>query len=242
MKGSLMFLGKRKTLGLMVLAMLFVVVGVTSAKAGTILFSDDFSSGASSLWQPKVGNWVVENGVYYENQYGRYSGNPGNWTYLNLPSALPDNFTLSVDIGNLCDGGIYLRTDSSHSNGILLVTGGWGHTGTGLYWHEFYNGNATGAVNRVEGNPAQGASGTLTIEVAGNVYAASWNGELITTLTAESPYNFLGGSIGLYSWSSQTFDNVALTTSAPVPLPSAFLLLAPGLAGLAAMRRKLGKD
>ncbi len=242
MKRWLMFLGKMKPFGLLAFALLVVAVGATNAKAETVLFSDDFSSGASSLWQPKVGNWVVENGVYYENQYGKYSGNPGNWTYLNLSSALPETFTLSVDIGNVCDGGIYLRTDSTHSNGILLVTGGYNHSGTGLYWHEVVNGNYTGAVNRVEGNPVQGASGTLTVEVAGNVYAAYWNGELITTLTADSPYDFTGGSIGLYSWSSQTFDNVKITTASAVPLPSAFLLLGPGLAGLAVIRRKLGKQ
>ncbi len=64
------------------------------------------------------------------------------------------------------------------------------------------------------------------------------------TATAGSPY--LGEPLAItISWGGgqSDLDNVRLDgpASAPVPLPSAFLLLSPGLVGLAAIRRRFRK-
>src|SRR5258708_29308281 len=103
----------RTTLGLAT-AILSVATG---AQAG-VFFSDDFNSGASALWGNQSGSWTASGGVYRA-----HNGYPVNC------NALPFNLTdyeINLDINSVADGGIWLRTDGTGQNGILLVTRGAG--------------------------------------------------------------------------------------------------------------------
>jgi streptogramin lyase len=72
--------------------------------------------------------------------------------YSDLSYALGD-FSVDVDVNNLQDGGIWLRSsfDSGSESGLLLVTGGFGGSGTGLYWHTVQSGSYSGTLNPVAG-------------------------------------------------------------------------------------------
>lgn len=90
-------------------------IGSLSAQ---VIFSDNFNSGPSPSWGNERGNWAASGGVYGAQSP---TNNPPDFT--SLPFNLT-NFTLDVDINQISDGGIWLRTDAAGLNGILLVTGG----------------------------------------------------------------------------------------------------------------------
>ncbi|MHC4696266.1 MAG: CARDB domain-containing protein, partial [Planctomycetota bacterium] len=164
---------------------------------GLLPFFDDFESGASHLWGNERGSWIAEGGVYFAQI-------PGNAppTYSSLRFALTD-FAIEVDINGTVDGGLWLRADSNYS-GVLLVT-----KGTGLYWHTMQNGQPGPMLNPVNGLFPAGGDIHVRVEVIGETYAAFLNGGTtpVTTLTTSL---FPSGRVGLYDYSSQTFDNVYL--------------------------------
>lgn len=177
------------------------------------IFTDDFSAGASPLWSNTRGNWVVANGSYTAQQP---SNNP--LTFSGLPFQLKD-FVLSVDINDVADGGIWLRCTPDAQNGVLLVTGGngWGSgdragaAGRSLYWHVLQNGVAGPKLNEIfDVITSPGVQDIrLTIRVEGDVYAVHVNHaqEPVAVLTNAL---FVSGGVGVYDFSEQTFDNVAL--------------------------------
>ena len=179
--------------------------------AGTAVFSDSFDSVPSSLWGNEVGNWAVSDGVYFAQE-----GSNSPATYTSLPYELTD-FSIEMDINNLQDGGVWLRSSGSGgtpTDGVMLVTGGYGGTGTGLYWHTYTNGSYSGVLNEVTGLFTPGVSDVhLRITVVGDTYQVFVNGSTTpaTTLTT-SPGQFSSGRIGLYDWIGQTFDNVTVTS------------------------------
>jgi hypothetical protein len=184
------------------------------ASAQVVLFSDDFAAGASPLWGNEVGSWVAAGGVYTAQLP---SNSPP--TYSGLPFAL-GFFTFDVDINNVQDGGVWLRS-ANNANGVLLVTGGAASGFTGLYWHTVVGGTVSPPLNLVNGLFTPGVSDPhLRIEVSGDDYAVFVDGNLTpaTTLTTNL---FPTGRAGLYDFSGQTFDNVLIT----VPEPSALALL-----------------
>lgn len=193
-----------------------LMICVTNVPAD-VLFTDNFDTGASPLWSNLRGNWFVTNGVYA-------TANPQNVppTFSGLPFVLT-NFTVDVDISQVADGGVWLRCDPSGTNGVLLVTGGhgWGggnrsgNAGRSLYWHvitpedwsappildEAFNVFTNPGVENVH----------LHIEVAGDVYSAFINGSTnATTTLIETNLVYSSGGVGLYDYSSQTFDNFVL--------------------------------
>jgi len=90
-------------------------------------FTDNFSP-PSSLWSNSIGNWTAVDGKYFAQAP---SNNPE--TYSGLPFVFTNsNFSLTVTINNLRDEGIWLDTDGSRDNGILLVLGGNAQAGIGL--------------------------------------------------------------------------------------------------------------
>ena len=205
------------------LILLGLVVSV--AQAG-YLFEDNFSSGASGLWGNEEGAWTAGGGVYA-------CTNPDN--FPNAHSSLPfdlTSFTLEVDLNNIGDGGIWLRSNnlpgtSIGVEGILLVI----RSGD-MYWHVTSGGAGYGSSIGVIGNPfTAGTSGHVRIEVAGDVYKVYVDGSAIAASTLTDG-TFASGRVALYSnTGGMSFDNVALT---PEPATLACLVVA----GCAICRRR----
>jgi hypothetical protein len=192
-----------------------MLAGVVTADA-QIIFTNNFDSGASPLWSNLRGAWFTSNGVYAASQPQNL---PPNFT--GLPFVL-QNFAVSMDINQVADGGVWLRSDPAGTNGVLLVTGGngWGsgvrggNAGRSLYWHVITaaNYNNPPKLNEVFNVFNPGVDNAhLRIEVIGNLYSVFLNGSTnaITTLV-ETNDTYSSGIVGLYDFSVQTFDNFVL--------------------------------
>ena len=207
---------------------LFCLGALTSVSAAPVFF-DDFNAGASILWNNEVGSWSATGGVY-----DSLSPSTRPNALSSLPFELTD-FSVELDINNVSDGGIWLRSASAATGigrtGVLLVTGGNTRTGTGLYWHVVTGDSYGSNLNTVSGIFANGVSDPhLRVEAHGNTYSAYVNGSTVaaTTLTNSA---FSSGRVALYDFSGQTFDNVSIT-SAAIPEPSHISLLALAFLGL----------
>jgi len=241
-KGRIMF--GHLPIGHLSVSLLLVCVGsfLAPPASAAILFSDNFNAGASSAWGSERGTWRDTGGVYDatfpDNTPLTYSG-------VTTLSGLTD-FALDVDVIDLNDGGIWLRSSFNGGaiNGVLLVTGGGSGANNGLYWHVVQNGSVAPLQNNQTQAGLQGSDVHLLIEVIGNVYSVYLNGGAtpFTTLTTST---FASGSVGLYDFSpvsgatsprGQTFDNFQVTDLTPVPEPSSFALLGIGAITLAAWR------
>lgn len=204
-------------------------VFVSSASAATI-FSDDFDSGANSAWGNELGSWVTNGGVYDAQSISAYS------SVTTFPSLT--DFTVNVDINNLDDGGVMLRS-SDWGNGVALITGGKGNGNfSGLYWHIKQNGSWGRILNEVYIPGLFGSDVSLQIVVSGNKYSAYVNGATspATTLTTSV---FSSGKVALYDNSRQTFDNFSISTSTPVPEPATMSLFGLGLVLLVLYRKRM---
>lgn len=192
------------------------VIWAMAVHAQTI-FTDNFDSGPASQWSNLRGGWGATGGAYYATS-------PNNIppTFTGLPFVL-QNFAIDVDINQVADGGLWLRCDASGTNGVLLVTGGhgWGSgarggdAGRSLYWHvitgqNYNNPPILNEAFNVFQNP--GVDNVhLRVEVVGNLYSAFLNHSTIaTTSLLETNDTYNSGEVGLYDFSSQTFDNVVL--------------------------------
>lgn len=191
-----------------------------------VIFTDDFNSGPSPQWGNESGSWTAAGGVYSATT-------PANWPDARsvLPFVLSD-FIVEFDINDIGDGGILLRGSSDGENGVLLITGGYGwgfnnmgpFSGNSLYWHQRVGGVSAPPENPVNNLFTPGVTDArLRVEVSGDTYSVflSGNPNPITTLTTNF---FSSGRVGLYDFSSQTFDNLVLSVPDPVPEPSALLL------------------
>lgn len=210
----------------------FIFVAMLSAADprptyGVTIFSDDFTAGASAQWGNEVGSWSSSSGVYD-------SASPT--TFPNARTSLPfglTNFTIELDINNVRDGGVWLRSveapgTSIGRRGVLLVTGGHVGTGTGLYWHVVTNGNAYGPeLIETTGLFVPGVTDPhLRIVVNGDTYTA-FVGSSNSPATFLTSNAFTSGSVALYDFSNQTFDNVVLSVpSVPEPSPLSLLMIA----------------
>jgi hypothetical protein len=202
--------------------------------AASIVYTDNFDSGAQLPWGNQRGDWTVADGVYH-------AGSPNSHpvTASLLPYDVTD-FIAEVDITGLGDGGLWARTDSAATFGVMLIL----HSDN-IYWHvitdpvngpwDFYN-----VVGR------SGSNVHVTLTGVGNILSAYLDNAPtpITTLdlsTISRPgYDYSSGRFGLYSNSSVTFDNVSLTdvNGSGVPEPVCSLLIAGGLAALCALGRR----
>lgn len=219
------------------LLLLFSVFCVAGANAAA-LFYDSFDSGASALWGNQSGNWVTNQGAYYASSPNRAP----NGASL-LPFDISD-FIVDVDVKGASDGGVWLRSNTNRTAGVLLVVGGRGHSGTGLYWH--VGPDYSTIVNESPGLFNQGDDIHVQVKVSGDTYSAYLNGSSTpaTTLVTNTAGS---GAVGLYDFTGQThgnqaFDNFEVSTVTAVPEPSSALLagtvLAVALAGMLARRRK----
>jgi hypothetical protein len=186
-------------------------MSASTSSHGAVLFSDNFDSGASSLWGNESGSWSATSGVYAP-------ASPNN--FPNAFSSLPfnlTNFFFDVDILGVTDGGVWLRSTPAPGTavgvrGVLLVLK-YADFGNGqIYWHVVTDGNTYGdAFGLSVGSFAPGSNPHLHIEVSGNTYSAFVNGatNAATTLNTDA---FASGQVALYDFAGQTFDNVVLRT------------------------------
>ncbi|MCW5764942.1 MAG: hypothetical protein KIT68_03075 [Phycisphaeraceae bacterium] len=176
-----------------------------AAALGQTYFFDDFNNGPSPLWENQRGGWLAQGGVYFATI-------PDNTppTYSSLPYVLAD-LDLELDVVAVNDGGVWLHADAEGQNGVLLVTGGQSHTGTGFYWHEVVNGGYGGIQSPSASLFSQGDTLHLRLTVRGDVYSVYLNGAATPATTLTTAGHHIG-RIGLYDFTSgqQAFDNVRL--------------------------------
>jgi hypothetical protein len=129
---------KRKACWAFAVPAVTAMLTLSAPVSGAVLFADDFNSGASAAWGNQQGNWRDTGGVYDAGSPGNF---PITYTDVTTHTALSD-FTLDIDVNQVDDGGIWLRSDYNGGaiNGVLLVTGGAGGTYPGFYWHTVQNG------------------------------------------------------------------------------------------------------
>lgn len=194
-------------------------------------FSDAFDGAASGLWGNELGHWSAAGG-----SYGAQSPQALPDTYSSLPFLLKA-YTVDVDVTDVRDGGLWLRS-IDNQNGVLLVTGGASTSGRGLSFDTLVGGVLSQGIVRTGPLFEVGATLHLRAVVTEDSFVVYLNGATEPTLSFQSTL-FLPGRFALYSNSSQRFDNVSLSA---VPEPAAAQMLALGLIVLGACRRARGRS
>ena len=215
--------------------MLFCLLGFSEAQSA-IIFFDDFNTGASSAWGNERGSWYTNDGVY---NAAEPDNDPMAFSEVTSLTDLTD-FVLDVDVNDLRDGGILLRSsyDSNNLNGVLLVTGGYAGSYSGLYWHIITNNTGSAVTNPVDIPGLLGSDAHLTVKVEGDTYSAYVNGSS-TPSSSITTNLFDHGSAGLYDFSAQSFDNFQISDNIPVPEPASVFLLFMGITGLVFFRKRV---
>jgi Ca2+-binding RTX toxin-like protein len=179
-----------------------------------LAFTDSFSP-ASTLWSNSIGNWTSVGGDYYA-----LAPSNGPLTYSGLPFDLlnTDTFSITVTINSLRDEGIWLDTDGTNQNGVLLVLGGNAQRGNWAYWHVVQSGDLSAPLDVNTTAFVPDLTYTVTVVVSGNTYQAyndpdgvfDANSVLLTTLVDNT---YTHGQVGLYDFYAATsFSNFSLSS------------------------------
>ena len=198
---------------------LAALVCASSPALAARTFCDAFRPQAKPDWANQRGNWRSG-----QKQYDATNpaNNPVTYTDLSTYPALND-FTVWVNVNNLNDGGVWLRSNYNGGavNGVLLVTGGVFGTFNGFYWHVFQNGVASPQLNPVTVPGIQGTNVSLKIVVHKSTYKLYMAGST-TPLTTLTDPTFSSGSVGLYDFSpnsgaatprGETFSNFCFSVT-----------------------------
>jgi hypothetical protein len=213
-----------------------------AAQAAPVDFTDTFTGGASAQWNSYSGDWFAHDGVY---EAAVPDNEPLTISTLGFDFVGSSLLTLTVDVNSLGDGGLWLSSDGTNQNGVLLVLGGNGFgpsggTGGGhdLYWHVVHNGGISGQLFQASNVFTPGQNYQVKVTVLNGVYNAYVGDVLKTTLTDAT---FTHGRVGLYDeWGPMTFDNVHVVGETGVPEPASWALMIAGcgLAGAMLRRRR----
>ncbi len=189
---------------------LAAVLLVACAARADVTFFDDFNTGPSAQWQNQRGDWTGNAGGYDAMQ-------PSNapCTLSTLPFVV-GNFELNVDVIAASDGGIWLHSDATGSNAVLLVIGGNSHTGTGYYFHQVANGIFSSFLAPSAPQFSQGDTIHVRVRAENGTYSVYTNGA-ITPATTYTPGGDFLGLVGLYDFTTpgHRYDNFSLVSPPP---------------------------
>lgn len=207
---------------------------VAQAQAQRIIFRDDFSAGASPLWGNESGGWSASGGFYDAAGPSTYPN-----AYSSLPFELGDH-TIAFDVEDVQDGGVWLHATPAAGpiglKGVLLVTGGHGLTGDGVYWHIVTGSDYGPLLGEVRGlfQPGQ-SDASFRVTVTGDTYELYVNDSPTPTTRLSTPL-FPRGRTAMYDYSPQRVSSVVLST--PVPEPATWALFVAGGVGILAWARR----
>lgn len=199
--------------------------------AASVIYTDNFDSGAQLTWDSVRGDWTAGGGVYYATAPGN---NPV--TAALLPYDLTD-FTATVDISGIGDGGLWLRSNAAATAGVVLVM----HSHD-IYWH-IISDPSSGPWTVYNPAAHSDSAMTMTVTAIGSVLSAYIDGSAtpVTTLDLSVSgipgYDFSSGRFGFYSNSGISFDNLEIE-AADVPEPASLALAGAGLALACVWRRR----
>ena len=146
-------------------AFLIVSAATTFARAATLFF-DDFNSGASPTWSNTSGNWTAEGDVYRAQDPNNF---PNAHSFVSSLPSLTD-FSVTVDVNAVRDGGVWLRASSDPTSsvgvtGVLLIFLNDGRAPNTLFWHE--------ALARMGRNTTARPTSFRAISPSGSTYTAT---------------------------------------------------------------------
>ncbi len=254
-----------KRLGVLFVLLLFPLFVQSMAEAYTYVY-DDFNTTPDSKWtsQGATGlftfgggtlNFSASASTNEQFLYASYLGNPVQFRNITGASIQFSNYssTNTYAAGHGASSYVGFEVSENVQNFIYIIRGHNGGTGGGgsadLFEVYYMKNNvfSSGSYVYVSPDPVSGmlgfvvsSSGIQAEYNLGTDPSTGWQ-NLGAPLQLAS-YQWLGidirGNAGLSGSTSFSLDNAAVTFT-QTPIPSAFLLLGPGLAGLAAIRRKL---
>jgi len=235
------------------ITVLVAVLAAPPAQADAVSFTDTFSP-PSSEWTNTSGSWTASGGNYFAQVP---NNNPGADTFLPLDLT---SYTMSVTVNNLGDGGIFVRTNSTDTQWVLLILGGAGYgqgarggaAGNSIYWADSSNPNALFGLTTGVFTP--GNTYTITVTASGDTFSAFVNGSSTPISTFMDSVAGSDGGVGLYddqpntttgsgSGPAQSFSDFSLQGTTPstsgVPEPGTLALLLTGIGSLTALRKRM---
>jgi hypothetical protein len=186
----------------------WVSLTIGTSSPAQVLFIDDFEGGAAPEWGNEYGDWVAEDGLYTASIQ---SNDPPTYTSVTSLPELAD-FVVELDILGVRDGGVFLhsqRCENGAVEGVLFVVGGYVGSYNGCYWHICSCDGVSAPLNHAEVPGLQNSNVRIRIVVSGDVYSAYLDDavEPLTSLTTDSHPS---GSVALYEYIDQYFDNVVV--------------------------------